>query len=197
VGRRRLARGRAGGGEVVPPARSARARVATGAAAGALAAALGGWLAVGADDRAARWACAAGAAGALVLLAAGLTLRRPVAVPLALLSLGGGYGALLAVQGPALDGRAPVVAAGLFLVGELAYWSLELREAVADEPGAHVRRLALLATLALGALAVGAGLLAVVDAGEREGLALETLGVVAAVAALAVVALAGRERGRS
>ncbi len=129
---------------------------------------------------------------AVVLLSAGLAQRWPVAVPLALLSLGGGYAAQLGVQGATLDAQAPVVAAVLFLAGETAYWSLELREAVADEPGAHVRRLALLATLALGALAVGVGLLAVVDAGEREGLALEAVGALAAVAALAIVALSTR-----
>ena len=160
-----------------------------------LAGALGGWLALGTEDRVARWACSVAAALAVVLLAGGLGFRRPVTVPLALLSLGGGYAALLGLEGGALDERAPLVAAGHFLVAELAYWSLELREAVADESGTYVRRIALLASLALGALAVGAGLLAVVDAGERGGIGLEALGAVAAVAALALVALATRRTG--
>ena len=127
-----------------------------------------------------------------MLLAAGLALRIPVAVPLAVVALGAGYGVALGVEGGAIDARAPVLAAALFLLAELAYWSLELREAVADEPGAYGRRVGLLSALALGALAVGAGLLALVDAGERGGVALEALGAFAAVAALAIVALATR-----
>ncbi len=80
----------------------------------------------------------------------------------------------------------------LFAAAELGYWSLELRDAVADEPGAYLRRLGLLAGLALGALALGQLLLAFVDLGERGGIAIEAVGVGAAVAALAIVALAGR-----
>ena len=125
-----------------------------------------------------------------MLLAGGLVLRWPVLVPAALVALGGGYATLLGLEGGALDERAPLVAAALFVVAELAYWSLELRDAVADEPGAYARRLALVAALGLGALAVGAGLLAVVDAGG--GIGLEVVGAAAAVAALAIVALAAR-----
>ena len=125
-----------------------------------------------------------------MLLASGVVLRWPVLVPAALVALGGGYATLLGLEGGALDERAPLVAAALFVVAELAYWSLELRDAVADEPGAYARRLALVAALGLGALAVGAGLLAVVDAGG--GIGLEVVGAVAAVAALAIVALAAR-----
>jgi hypothetical protein len=127
-----------------------------------------------------------------VVLAIGLAVRRPIAVPLAVAALGAGYAATLRLDGGPLDGRAPVVAAALFLVAELAYWSLELRDAVADEAGAHLRRLGLLAALALAALAVGAALLAVVDAGARDLGGFELLGAVAAVAALAVVALGAR-----
>jgi hypothetical protein len=63
---------------------------------------------------------------------------------------------------------------------------------VADEPGAYLRRLGLLAGLTLGALALGQLLLALVDVSERGGIAIEALGVVAAVAALAIVVLVGR-----
>jgi hypothetical protein len=113
-------------------------------------------------------------------------------VPLAVLALGGGYATALAIDGGPLDGRAPVVAAALFLVAELGYWSLELRDAVADEAGAHLRRIGLLSALALGALAVGAALLALVDTDPLGGVGLEALGAVAAVAALALVALGAR-----
>jgi hypothetical protein len=158
----------------------------------ALAGAIAGSLAVEGDHQVVRWANVSAGALACVLLAAGLALRRPVAVPVALLALGGGYGVSLGVEGGELDARAPALAAALFLLAELAYWSLELRGAVADERGAYLRRIGLLATLALGTLAVGAGLLALVDVGERGGLALEALGAFAAVAALAIVALATR-----
>ena len=157
-----------------------------------LAGAIAGWLALDSGEEPVRWANAAAGALACVLLAAGLSLRIPVAVPLAVVALGTGYGVALGVEGGAIDARAPVLAAVLFLLAELAYWSLELREAVADEPGAYGRRVGLLSALTLGALAVGAGLLALVDAGERSGVALEALGAFAAVAALAIVALATR-----
>ena len=152
----------------------------------------GAWLALTAADPLARWANGAAAGLAVVLLAGGLALRRPLAVPLAVLALGGGYAAVLGLDGGALDGRAPAVAAALFLVAELGYWSLELRDAVVEEAGAYLRRVGLLSVLVLGTLAVGAGLLAVVDAGEREGVGVEALGAVAAVAALALVALGAR-----
>ena len=64
---------------------------------------------------------------------------------------------------------------------------------MADEPGAYLRRLGLLAGLTLGALALGQLLLALVDVSERGGIAIEALGVVAAVAALAIVLVGRRE----
>jgi len=153
---------------------------------------IGGWLALGSEDELVRWTNVAAGSLAGLLLAAGSTLRLPVGVPLAVLALAAGYATSLGIEGEALDARAPVLAASLFLLAELAYWSLELREGVAEEPGAYGRRIGLLSALALGALALGAGLLAVVDAGERSGLAFEALGAVAAVAALALVALTTR-----
>ena len=158
-----------------------------------LAGAIAAWLSLSSEDELVRGSNAAAGALAVTALAAGLALRLPVTVPLAVLLLGAGYAVSLGVEGGALDGRAPALAAALFLLAELAYWSLELREAVADEPGAYLRRIGLLSALALGALAIGAGLLAIVDAGERGGVALEAVGALAAVAALAIVALATRQ----
>jgi len=117
-------------------------------------------------------------------------------VPAAIVLIGLGYSATLAVEDGALDARAPVIAAALFAAAELGYWSLEVRDAVADEPGAYLRRLGLLAGLALGTLALGQLLLALVDVSERGGIAIEAVGVVAAVAALAIVALARRDATR-
>jgi hypothetical protein len=127
-----------------------------------------------------------------VLLLAGLLLRVPTMIPAAIAVLGSAYAALLAVDGGVLDPRAPVLGAALFAIAELAYWSLELREAVADEPGTSLRRLGLLSGLTLGALALGELLLVLVDLGERGGIAIEAAGVVAAVGALAIVAASSR-----
>lgn len=131
-------------------------------------------------------------AAASLMLAIGLLLRLPAAIPAAVLLVGIEYAVILAGQDQAIDSRAPALAATLFAAAELGYWSLELRDAVADEPGAYLRRLGLLAGLALGALALGQLLLALVDVSERGGIAIEALGVVAAVAALAIVVLVGR-----
>ncbi len=129
---------------------------------------------------------------AVLVLAGGLLLRIPASVPTAIVLVGIEYAATLAVEDSALDARAPVYAAALFAAAELGYWSLELRDAVADEAGSYLRRLGLLAGLTLGALALGQLLLALVDVSERGGIAIEAVGVVAAVTALAIVALSAR-----
>lgn len=129
------------------------------------------------------------------MLAAGLAVRIAVAIPLAVALLGLEYVALLGFEGEALDPRAPFVAAALYAVAELGYWSLELRGAVADEAGTYVRRVALLAGLLLATVALGVGLLALVQAVDARGPALDVLGAVAAVGALALLALAARRTG--
>ena len=150
------------------------------------------WLALETEQEVVRSGNATAAAFAVLVLAAGLLLRIPAAVPAAILVVGLEYAAALAVQDEQLDARAPVFAAALFAAAELGYWSLELRDVVADEPGAYLRRLGLLAALTLGALGLGQLLLALVDVSERGGIVLEAVGVVAAVAALAIVAVSAR-----
>jgi hypothetical protein len=134
---------------------------------------------------------------ALVLLLGGLLFRFPTAVPVAVVVLGAEYAAMLAVEDDVLDPRAPVLAAVLFAIAELGYWSLELRDAVADEPGTYLRRLGLLSGLTLAALALGELLLVAVDLGERGGIAIEAVGVAAAVGALAIVAATSRPPTKS
>ncbi len=92
----------------------------------------------------------------------------------------------------ALDQRAPFVAAGLYATAELAYWSLELRNILAEEAGAYLRRVGLLARMTVGALALGIALLALVDVLQTGGVAAEAIGVLAAVATLALLAIASR-----
>ena len=137
------------------------------------------------------------AAIALLVLIAALALGWSPLVPVAIATAGGLYAARLAVDDASLDVAAPVVATGLFLVAELAYWSLEERERVPGDPGDGLRHAAFVALLAVAALLVGALLLALVDAVRAEGLALDVLGAAAGAAILAAIALAARGRGRT
>ncbi len=136
------------------------------------------------------------AAAALVALVAALVLGWAPLVPLAIATVGGLYAAELALDDASLDAAAPVVASGLLLATELAYWSLEERERVPGDPGAGLRRASFVAVLGLGALLAGASLLALVDAVRAEGLALDVVGALAAASILAAVGLAARGHGR-
>ena len=131
------------------------------------------------------------AAISLLLLVAALVLSWSALVPASLVVVGGLYGAELAVEDAPLDLGAPLVAAALVAVAELSYWSLEARGRIVGEPGETLRRLAYVATLALGTVIVAGVLLAVSDVLGSRGLALDLLGAAAAAGALvAVVALA-------
>jgi hypothetical protein len=134
-------------------------------------------------------------ATAVVLVVAGLAVGVALAVPVAVALLGTAYLALLGFEGDALDVRAPLVAAALLAVAELGYWSLELRGAVVDEPGAYLRRLALLAAELAGVTTAGVVLLAIVQGVETGGPAIDVLGAAAAIGALALLALASRRTG--
>jgi len=103
--------------------------------------------------------------------------------------------ALLGFEGETLDVRAPLVAAALLAVAELSYWSFELRGAVTDEPGAYLRRTALLAAQLAGVTTAGVVLMAVVEVVEAGGPAIDVLGAVAAVGTLGLLALSARRTG--
>ena len=129
---------------------------------------------------------------ALTVLAAGLALSISVAVPVAIGLLGAEYVAILGFETDVLDTQAPLVAGALLAVAELAYWSLELRTLVVDEAGTYLRRIALLATLVLGVVGIGAVMLTLVELVAAGGIAVDILGAVAALGALALLALAAR-----
>jgi hypothetical protein len=133
---------------------------------------------------------------ALLALVAALVLEQPWLIPVSLVSLGGLYGVQLAVDDVALDSAAALVAAGLLVAAELAYWSLEERERVKGEPGESLRRLAFVSLFGLVALVVSALLLGLVDAVGTAGLAVDLLGAAAAAAALLAVVFAARARER-
>jgi hypothetical protein len=129
---------------------------------------------------------------ALLALVGALVLGWSPLVPVSLLLLGSAYATHLAADDPALDVRAPLVAAGLLLTAELAYWSLEEHDEIRAERGESLRHLGVVAALALGGLVAGGTLLAVADLARAEGLAIDLLGAVAAAGALLVVVLYAR-----
>jgi hypothetical protein len=137
------------------------------------------------------------AAVSLVALVLALVSGWSALVPLSLALAGAAYGVQLALDDAPLDAGAPLVAAGLLVAAELAYWSLEERDRVPGDPGQGLRRVAFVAASGVGALLVGALLLALVDSVHARGLALDVAGAFAAAAALTVILLAASGRGRS
>ena len=131
---------------------------------------------------------------AFLALVGGIVLGWTALVPFAAALAGGLYGVELAIADAPLDIAAPVVAAALLFCVELSYWSLEERSRWRGDPGEVLRRAALVALLGVGALLVAAALLALVDAVRARGLALDLLGALAAVTALATVLVAARGR---
>ena len=121
------------------------------------------------------------------MLAVSLLLRAHSAVPAAIVLIGGEYALVLSVDDSSLDTRAAVVAAGLLVTAELAYWSLELRAEITDEPGSYARRLSVLAVGGLCTLTLSGLLVAVVDLAGRGGLAVEIAGAAAAFAAVVLL----------
>jgi hypothetical protein len=160
----------------------------------AAAAGTGVWLAAIAEDGYLVRATLLATLVAAVLLAGGLVLRWPVVIPAAVCVLATPYVAALGFELDGLDTRAPLLAALLFVVAELAYWSLELRGTLADEPGTYLRRVALLAGLAVATIVGGTVVLAVVGAIAARGVAIDLLGAAAAVGAIALLALAAARR---
>ena len=154
----------------------------------------GVWLAAIAEDGYLVRATLVATLVAAVLLAGGLALRWSVVIPAAVCVLATPYVAALGFELDGLDTRAPLLAALLFVVAELAYWSLELRGILTNEPGTYLRRVALLAGLAVATIAGGTVVLAVVGAIAARGVAIDLLGAVAAVGAIGLLALAAAKR---
>ncbi|HEV8602421.1 MAG TPA: hypothetical protein VGQ68_03395 [Gaiellaceae bacterium] len=182
----RPAGGRDRGGARIQAPRPGRARVATGVAALGTAGGLAAYPAL--QDIRFQWLALGLGACALVLLAAGLTLGWASPTGWGLGALGGQYGVLFAAEGRSLDELTPLYAAGLILVAELAYWSLEPRVPAGTESGLLVRRLAHLTGVCVAAATLAALVLVAAAAGGGGGLALEVLGAAAAVGALGLVA---------
>jgi hypothetical protein len=130
----------------------------------------------------------------LAVLAVTLLARWHYVLPWAIALLGGQYAASLLLRDGGIDPFAPLYAASLLVVAELAYWGFEARPALGGRP-AVLRRLAALVALALGAAGAAATVLAASDGGAGSGLALQLFGLLAAAATLGLVAwLAWRSR---
>jgi hypothetical protein len=167
----------------------ARTRLGLGAATVALATVLA--LAPLASTRVARTPLAW--LGALaVLLAAGAAWRFVSLAGAAVAILAVEYGLSLYHQPGPLDARAPLFAAGLLLLLELAYWSAESHRLVRDDHAVLGFRLAVLAVVALAAVALGAVVLLAAELPLAGPVARLGLGVAAASTVLSLIAILSR-----
>jgi hypothetical protein len=186
-------RRRPGGGDEIQAPRPARTRLIPGGAALLLASGLGLWAALATDRQ--RWLPAVFAGAALILLATAIVSRRAAPIAWSVALLGGAYAVRLALDGGGVDTRAPLEAAGLLLVAELAYDALE-RGLVRTPPELASQRVAVLTGLAAGAIVLGAGVLAVAAIPLGGGVGLTALGVAAATILFAVLARLSRRGPR-
>ncbi len=161
----------------------------------AVAAAVALWLTSFAGPDA-LWGTRATGVVAVLALVLGLVLARFEGVGLALLLLGTGYAVILAVDKPPLDSRAALIATGLLVVGELAQLSMGSRTAVTVEAGAVAGRVAWVALLGVCTLVLDGAVLALADILRASGIAIELVGVGAAVAAVGLLTLAARDATR-
>ena len=121
-----------------------------------------------------------------VLLAAALVAGWAPGVGWVLCLLVAGYLLSLLAQPRRVDAGAPVVGAALFVMAELAYWSIELRPPARQARELPARRLATILGVVLAAEALSALTLLTASPGDLGPL-LDAAGVAAAVAALALL----------
>jgi hypothetical protein len=142
-------------------------------------------------------------AGARVAIVAFLALVVAVVlgwsplVPVAVALVGGTYAVELVIDDAPLDVSVPVIALGLLLAAELAYWALDERCRAPGDAGQGLRRATLVALGGVAAVVVAGGLLVLVDAVRTRGLALDLVGALAAAAVLATVLVAVRDQSRA
>jgi hypothetical protein len=135
------------------------------------------------------------AAAGLVALGGGLALGRARPLPVGLALLGTSYVVAVLGRPAGLDPLAPAFGAGLLLVAELAYWSLDLRAPGWRDPGLRRRQAVRVAALVGAAflLDVCVVLGAALGGLAGGGLPLSLLGMAAAVGTLGLAgALAWR-----
>jgi hypothetical protein len=158
-----------------------------------LAAVLGAWATLAADRE--QWLPGILAAGGVALLAVALAWRRSAPIAWSLALIGGAYAARVALGAGNADTLAPLEAAGLLLVGELSYESIE-RRLVPIPEDLLARRVGLLAALVASVIALGALLLMVAAIPLKGGVALTAVGVSAAAVAFTLLARLARRAPR-
>jgi hypothetical protein len=129
---------------------------------------------------------------AVIVLAFSVTFALPTFIPWPLALLAGEYA--WSLGGAGIDQYAPLLAGALLVIAELAYWSLELRSRTQDGERLTERRAGLIASLGIGAVALGGLVLAATSVQLGTGISADLVGVAAAVAALAVVATLARAK---
>jgi hypothetical protein len=131
----------------------------------------------------------------LVLLVLGLSGEWSDAIGWSAGALGAEYVLALMIGGVNLDARAPLVGAGLFLMSELAYWSIERRAPIRDDPAVHRGRgRAIVAPMAGGA-ALGVVPLAAAQVAVGASLPLTILAAFAALGLLGLLLRGGWRTG--
>lgn len=133
------------------------------------------------------------AAAGLALMIAAMVVGVQWAVGWATVLMVAAYGLSLAGM-PTVDRTAPVYAAFILLMVEMAYASLERRAGVMSVRGAGTRELSKLVALGLVAAFVAAFVLAVASAPVAYGLLVQVAGVGAAAAVLMTLVLLVRQR---
>jgi hypothetical protein len=129
---------------------------------------------------------------AVLFLVLALARRSHAVLPWALALAGAECAAFLVIRGGEIDGWAPIYGAGLLLVAELAYWSMERGVQGPPGEGLTFRRSTLVVTACVGAGGVGGLILAIAELSIRGGLWLEALGIAAAVGSIALLARLAR-----
>jgi len=129
---------------------------------------------------------------AVVLLALAVAAGFPSLIPWPLVLLAAGYA--LKLGGGPVDPWAPVYAGALVGIAELAYWSLELRGRAEAAERLTERRAGLIVALAGGSVAAGGLVLTATSLRIGSGIAIDIIGVAAAVAAVGVLAAVARPR---
>lgn len=131
--------------------------------------------------------------GALLVLAFAVVTGWTSGIAWTLALLAATYAIALALDdSDVLDPAAPLYAAALLLMAELAYWSLELRGPGREERHVVLRRLAALAVLAFLSVVLGAFVVIVTAAPLGGGILWDGIGVLAAAATVGILALLAR-----
>jgi hypothetical protein len=135
-------------------------------------------------------------AAALLPLLVGLALRWSTGLAVGIAVLGGQQALRVAIGSDALDAWTPAAAGTLLFAAELAWWSIEPRVPAWAEPALAPIRLALVLLVCAAGAVLAAFVLVAASSRVGGGVVLELAGVLAAIAALAVVAWVARTHVR-